>query len=192
MMEGLQIRAGQLNVQLATHRERAAAAWLSAERSSLEAQAVSLKESLQILAREQNSFSIGAPQTQARAFQPFQSTLSAGKTATLPELRHERDRLHEAMQQVDHQIAEAKAEVLQQRREQDTEVWETQLVALQVNNTDTIALAPPRESIGSQDTKRVYLDEIHLLEAELLGREQLLQLQQEREAAEASGATEVR
>ena len=42
-----------------------------------------------------------------------------------------------------------------------------------------------------QDTKRVYREEINVVEVELLGREQSERLQRERQAAEASGAAQL-
>eukprot|EP00887_Chlorella_sp_A99_P003983 scaffold11.g3983.t1 len=176
----LRERCLQLQAQARTLRERAAAQWAATERPALKEHARGLRDTLVSLAAEEAALrrKLEALATHSLASDPSVSTGfnvirsrtdRAGQPLALEELQAERRRLIDALGGLNGQIAAAKAEITRQRRKEDAEVWETQLVAL-------------------QDTKRVYRDEINLVEVELLGREHGERIRAERAAAEASGA----
>ena len=131
-MEALKLRAEHLYFQLLKTQETIAHDWL-VERESLEAQAASLTEALNILNAHHQSLQDSLTTSPPRDFHLFQSSFSVGFNASLSDLRDERDRLRHALQQLETRLDQAKAEILKQHKADDREIWETQLIALQVS-----------------------------------------------------------
>ncbi|KAL4421597.1 hypothetical protein ABPG75_010888 [Micractinium tetrahymenae] len=183
----LRARAAQLEAAAARERAAALHTYETSARPALKQQAASLKESLGILGREEAALRerlaglaeqavAGAAPGVHTGFNVIRAREGAdGSALPLEELRAERQRLVDMLQALGAQVEAAKAEVLRAGRggrPEDREIWETQLVAL-------------------QDTRRVYRDEINLVEVELLGREHAERVAAERAAAEASGAAQL-
>ncbi|KAL4450201.1 hypothetical protein ABPG77_010870 [Micractinium sp. CCAP 211/92] len=183
----LRARAAQLEAAAARERATALHTYETSARPALKQQAASLKESLGILSREEAALRerlaglveqavAGAAPGVHTGFNVIRARAGAdGGALPLEELRAERQRLVGMLEALGAQVEAAKAEVLRAGRggrPEDREVWETQLVAL-------------------QDTRRVFRDEINLIEVELLGREHAERMAAERAAAEASGAAQL-
>ncbi|PSC68967.1 hypothetical protein C2E20_7463 [Micractinium conductrix] len=182
----LRARAIQLEAAAARERNVALHNYETSARPALKQQAASLKESLSILIQEEaaqrerleglrgGQAVAGAAPGVTTGFNVIQSRTDAdGRALPIEELRAERQRLVDTLAALGAQVEAAKAEVTRPgARPADREIWETQLVAL-------------------QDTKRVYRDEINLIEVELLGREHSVRIAAERAAAEASGAAQL-
>ncbi|GAB4822561.1 hypothetical protein N2152v2_009607 [Parachlorella kessleri] len=156
--------------------------WLQSDKSNLKLHAKGLKEALDIQnqaveAQQLRVTSLAnqnlSPSTVHAGFNVIRARLtSEGKAWATDDLRAEKDRLTKALNQLAIDIAAAKAEIKSQRRAEEVEIWETQLVAL-------------------QDTLRVYKQEINIIEVELLGREQQERIEADRVAAEASGVAQL-
>ncbi|EFN59785.1 hypothetical protein CHLNCDRAFT_56574 [Chlorella variabilis] len=183
----LRARAAQLTA--AAQREKAAAVqtYETSARPALKEHAASLKESLGILMREEAALQervdalasravAGADPSVRTGFNVIRARTGAdGQSLPTEELRAERQRLVDTLDVLGQQVEQAKVEITRHAgrgRHQEQEIWETQLVAL-------------------QDTKRVYRDEINLIEVELLGRQHAERVAAERAAAEASGAAQL-
>ncbi len=75
---------------------------------------------------------------------------SDGRPLPTDELRVERDRLTTALNQLAIDIAAAKAEIQSQRRAEEIEIWETQLVALQASAELPRPAPPPPTTLPGQ------------------------------------------
>ncbi|KAI3429707.1 hypothetical protein D9Q98_005792 [Chlorella vulgaris] len=183
----LRARAAQLTA--AVEREKAATVqtYESSSRPALKEHAASLKESLAILIREEAALRervaalasqavAGADSSVRTGFNVIRSRTGAdGQSLPTAELREERQRLIDILAALDPKTEQAKQEIMRHAgrgRHDEREIWETQLVAL-------------------QDTKRVYRDEINLIEVDLMGREHSERIAAERAAAEASGTAQL-
>lgn len=232
-LEPLRARCAQLAAQLRAAQGRALAQYEHGERPSLKEHARSLKDTLAILTVEEAALrarlegmasrQLASDPSVSTGFNVISSGLTdrSGAPLSLEELKKERARLVDALAALNGQIAAAKAEITRQRRREDAEIWETQLVALQASlwaglqplclpgaarrcrsfrrrsETSPSAVQPAEPSHAmplppaAQDTKRVYRDEINLVEVELLGREHSERIHAERRAAERSGEAQL-
>lgn len=154
-LEPLRARCMQLMAQLKASQERAVAQYAHSERPGLKDHARSLRDTLAILTAEEAQLTARLEAMASRKLpsDPSVSTgfnvISSGHTdrsgapLSLEELRRERARLVDALAALNAQIATAKAELTRQRRKEDAEIWETQLVALQARCLTT--LETPRD-----------------------------------------------
>lgn len=143
------LRAHAAQLTATAQRERAAAlhTYESSTRPALKEHAASLKESLAILMGEEAALRerVAALASQAVAgadpavrtgFNVIRARTGAdGQALPTEELREERQRLVDALGALGRQLEDAKAEVLRHAgrgRREEQEIWETQLVALQV------------------------------------------------------------
>ncbi len=118
--------------------------WLQSDKSNLKLHAKGLKEALDIQnqaveAQQLRVTSLAnqnlSPSTVHAGFNVIRARLtSEGKAWATDDLRAEKDRLTKALNQLAIDIAAAKAEIKSQRRAEEVEIWETQLVALQVRS----------------------------------------------------------
>ena len=141
----LRVRAQQLQVQAAREREAAFQRWSQSEKPVLKEHAAGMKETMQLLAKEEEALqqrvsSISAstirnhPGT-STGFNVIRARVDAlGRPLSTEALKTERDRLKRTLDTIDLGVAGAKAEINQHRRSDEAEIWETKLVALQVRN----------------------------------------------------------
>ena len=142
----LRARAAQLAATAAREKGGALHTYETSARPALKEQAASLKESLAILAREEAALQervaglasqavAGADPSVHTGFNVIRARTGAdGQSLSLEELRAERQRLIDTLSVLGRQVEAAKREITRQHggRPEDREVWETQLVALQV------------------------------------------------------------
>jgi hypothetical protein len=144
----LRNRAHKVQAQAAQSREAELARWSSTDKSALKEQTASLKEALQVLAKEEEALTkkvsslatttISSHPGTTTGFNVIRSRVDAkGQPLGIDALRGERQRLVTALDQINIDIAAAKSEVMQHRRWEEQDIWETKLVALQVRR------APP-------------------------------------------------
>eukprot|EP00889_Picochlorum_renovo_P004243 jgi/Picre1/31273/NNA_006627.t1 len=172
----LQVRASQIQSQAVKDQESRVQRWEHSEKPVLRDHAMGLKETMQLLAKEEvvlkqrvsdleTSTVRNHPGT-STGFNVIRSRVdSCGKPLETESLKKERDRLLAALRKFDAEIASAKAEIATYGE------W-TKLVAM-------------------QDTKRVYHDEINLIEVELLGREHYERMERDRQRAEETGLAQL-
>ncbi|KAK9816598.1 hypothetical protein WJX72_002556 [[Myrmecia] bisecta] len=91
-----------------------------------------------------------------------------GQPLSVEELQAEHERLSSALHSIDEQLLSVRTELQQPRREEEQDIWETKLVIL-------------------QDTRRMLQDELDLIEVEVMGRQRMARLAEERALAEATG-----
>lgn len=175
----LRVRAHQLQHQIMKEQEAALRRWEQSEKPVLKELAAGMKDTLQVLTREEASLkkhvaglttaSIRNHPGTSTGFNVIRARVDAyGQPLPTNALVIEKERLLKAIDKLEVEIAGAKAEITQHRRSEEAEIWETKLVAL-------------------QDTKRVYRDEINLIEVELLGREHYERMERDRQMAEDTG-----
>ena len=157
----LRARAAQLTA--AAQRERAAAvqAYETSVRPALKEHAASLKESLAILLRDEAALRervsalascavAGADPDVRTGFNVIRARTGAdGQSLPTDELRAERQRLVDMLDVLEGQVEAAKAEITRHAgrgRGDEQEIWETQLVALQVRPG---GYAPARDHVLS-------------------------------------------
>lgn len=145
----LRARAAQLTA--AAQREKAAAVqtYETSARPALKEHAASLKESLGILMREEAALQervdalasravAGADPSVRTGFNVIRARTGAdGQSLPTEELRAERQRLVDTLDVLGQQVEQAKVEITRHAgrgRHQEQEIWETQLVALQVRH----------------------------------------------------------
>ena len=142
-LQPLRCRSHQLQAQQRAAADKGVAHWAHVERPGLKEHARSLKDTLAILTDEEKVLrqrvealatrQLGSDPSVSTGFNVIRSrTDGAGQPLSLEELQAERQRLLQALTNLSDQIATAKAEITRQRRRDDQEIWETQLVALQV------------------------------------------------------------
>jgi len=212
----LRVRAQQLQLQAVKEHDASLKRWEQSEKSVLKEHAAGMKDTMQLLAREEAALKqriSGMAATSVKnnpgtstGFNVIRSRVdSFGRPLATDALRTERDRLLRMIDKLELEIAGAKAEILQHRRSEEVEIWETKLVALQasshhINWAVLGGLAPllnPCDCdinvciFALQDTKRVYHDEINLIEVELLGREHYERMERDRQHAEETGAAQL-
>ena len=186
----LQARARNIESQQAGDQLQRVHQWEQVERPVLWEHAVGMKEAMNVLLRETealkgrvSSLSVGGvvncPGTRT-GFNVIRSRVDGcGRPLETEVLRKERERLGVALCKFDADIAQAKAEIgvllMSDRvnRQEEVEIWETKLVAM-------------------QDTKRVYKEEINLIEVELLGREHYERMERDRVRAEETGLAQLK
>ncbi|KAH7615566.1 hypothetical protein Ndes2526B_g09687 [Nannochloris sp. 'desiccata'] len=179
----LRVRAQQLQVQATRDRDDALQRWSQSEKPVLKEHAAGMKQTMQLLAKEEEALqhrvlNLSASTVKnnpgtSTGFNVIRARVDAfGRPLSTEALQAERDRLRRTLDTLDFDIAGAKAEINQHRRSEEADIWETKLVAL-------------------QDTKRVYNDEINLIEVELLGREHYERMQRDRQVAEETGAAQL-
>jgi len=186
----LQARARNIESQQAGDQLQRVHQWEQVERPVLWEHAMGMKEAMNVLLREMealkgrvSSLSVGGvvncPGTRT-GFNVIRSRVDGcGRPLETDVLRKERERLGVALCKFDAEIAQAKAEIgvllMSDRlnRQEEVEIWETKLVAM-------------------QDTKRVYKEEINLIEVELLGREHYERMERDRVRAEETGLAQLK
>ena len=144
-----------------------------------------MKRAMQVLAKEEGALKTRISNLETSTVRNCPSTRTGfnvirsrvdgcGRPLETEALRRERDRLAGALCKFDAEIASAKAEIgmllgsSRGNKAEEVEIWETKLVAM-------------------QDTKRVYKEEINLIEVELLGREHYERMERDRVRAEETG-----
>jgi hypothetical protein len=186
----LQVRAS--NIQAAEARDQAArvAEWEEIERPVLWEHAIGMKRAMQVLAKEEGALQARISNLETSTVRNCPSTRTGfnvirsrvdgcGRPLETEALRRERDRLAGALCKFDAEIASAKAEIglllgsTRGNKAEEVEIWETKLVAM-------------------QDTKRVYKEEINLIEVELLGREHYERMERDRVRAEETGLAQLK
>lgn len=109
-------------------------------------------------ARVRNLSAAGTEAAQERVHSGFNviraRVTSDGKSWPTADLRAEHERLTNALNQLAIDIAAAKAEIKSQRRAEEVEIWETQLVALQVGARGTALTEGPWQFCGSSPVLR--------------------------------------
>ena len=136
------------------------------------------------------------PATPSRAARPGSTSPFANKSDA--ELATEQSRLRDALVHINGQILSTKAVFAQPRREEEKELWEAQLVILQVSAAvnlfllivQKIGVAEQADS-PSQDTYRMHQEEIELMEVEVISRARMQRLMKERAVAEQSGIAQL-
>lgn len=180
----LRMRARELQQQAVQDGEAALRRWEQSERPVLKEHATGMRDTLHVLTKEHEvlrqrvaeltPMSIRNHPGTSTGFNVIRArTDDKGKPLAMDELRAERDRLLRTLDSLEVDIAAVKAEIMAARRSEEHDIWETKLVAL-------------------QDTKRVYREEINLIEVELLGREHFDRMQKERQIAEETGTARLR
>eukprot|EP00890_Picochlorum_soloecismus_P005506 jgi/Picsp_1/5957/NSC_03313-R1_hypothetical protein CHLNCDRAFT_56574 [Chlorella variabilis] len=180
----LKVRAFQLQKQATLDQESRLLRWEQSERPVLRDHALGLKETMQLLSREEEQLQQRVANLSASTVQNCPGTStgfnvirsrvdSCGRPLEMEALRNERERLKTALHKFEVEIANAKAEILANQKRDEVEIWETKLVAM-------------------QDTKRVYKDEINLIEVELIGREHFERMERDRQHAESTGIANLR
>jgi hypothetical protein len=140
----LRVRAHQLQAQALRDREASIARWTQSEEPVLKDAAAGLKQTMQLLAKEEAALqarvsSLAASTVRnhpgtSTGFNVIRARVDAyGRPLPTEALRAERDRLKRNLDTMDAEIAAAKAEITQHRRTDEAEIWETKLVALQVS-----------------------------------------------------------
>lgn len=139
----LRDRAAGLYAAAREHAAGQHAQFVQGERANLKQYAKGLKQALDLqqqgLAAQQAKVEALAAQPDAPAavhagFNVIRARVTAdGRPLPTDELTRERERLTAALNQLAIDIAAAKAEIKSQRRAEEVEIWETQLVALQVS-----------------------------------------------------------
>ena len=186
----LQVRAS--NIQAAEARDQATrvAEWEQIERPVLWEHAIGMKRAMQVLAKEEGALQARISNLETSTVRNCPSTRTGfnvirsrvdgcGRPLETEALRRERDRLAGALCKFDAEIASAKAEIgvllgsARGNKAEEVEIWETKLVAM-------------------QDTKRVYKEEINLIEVELLGREHYERMERDRVRAEETGLAQLK
>lgn len=161
-LEPLRRKARAVEAQRVLEQEAAVRRWQQSERPALKDFAHTLRETetiqrseikqLQQRLREftssevPNQPSSGGPQPHrvTTGFNVIRSRAGAdGKPLPTDALRAERQRLIDTLAQLNVEIASAKAELTDQRRLEEQEIWETKLVALQVAAAAEAAAAQP-------------------------------------------------
>ena len=111
------------------------------------------------------------------------------------ELKAEQARLQATLLHIDGQIMSTKAVFTQPRREQERDIWEAQLIILQVL---VLAKASKRNylqwvwyTLCMQDTRRMHQEEIDSMEVEGISRARVKRLAQEQAIAEQSGLAQL-
>ena len=144
----LRVRAAQLQAQALREREAAIARWTHSEKPVLKEAATGLKQTMQLLAKEEAALqarvsSLAASTVRnhpgtSTGFNVIRARVDAcGRPLATEALRAERDRLKRTLDTLDLEIAGAKSEITQHRRSEEAEIWETKLVALQVRQRAT-------------------------------------------------------
>jgi hypothetical protein len=175
----LRVRAQQLQSQAAREQEAGLHRWEQSERPVLKEHAAGMKDTLQLLLREHDALRKRVAGLEASSVRNHPGTTTGfnvirartdavGQPLTTEALKNEKERLLRTVDTLEVEIAAAKAEIMLHRRSDEHDIWETKLVAL-------------------QDTKRVYREEINLIEVELLGREHYERMQRDRQLAEETG-----
>lgn len=151
----LRDRAAGLYAAAREHAAGQHAQFVQGERANLKQYAKGLKQALDLqqqgLAAQQAKVEALAAQPDAPAavhagFNVIRARVTAdGRPLPTDELTRERERLTAALNQLAIDIAAAKAEIKSQRRVEEVEIWETQLVALQVS---VLHLVVPRGVAG--------------------------------------------
>jgi hypothetical protein len=130
--------------------------WQQSEKPVLKELAAGMKETMQVLAKEEaalrrrvNGFAAGSvpnhPGT-STGFNVIRSRVDAlGQPLSTDALRAERARLLKTVDVLEVQIASAKAEIMQHRRHEELDIWETKLVALQASFPRPTS--PPRHKL---------------------------------------------
>jgi len=142
----LRVRAQQLQLQASKEQDAALQRWEQSERPVLKEHAAGMKDTLQLLAREEAALQqrvAGLSTTTVKnnpgtstGFNVIRARVDAfGKPLTTDVLRTERARLLLTIDKLEVEIAGAKAEITQHRRFEEVEIWETKLVALQVRHS---------------------------------------------------------
>ena len=166
------------------------AEWEQIERPVLWEHAIGMKRAMQVLAKEEETLQARISNLETSTVRNCPSTRTGfnvirsrvdgcGRPLETEALRRERDRLAGTLCKFDAEIASAKAEIgsllgsARGNRAEEVEIWETKLVAM-------------------QDTKRVYKEEINLIEVELLGREHYERMERDRVRAEETGLAQLR
>lgn len=180
----LRLHATELQQRAVTEHEAALKRWEQSERPVLKEHASGMRDTLQVLMKEHDSLrnriasmsstSVRNHPGTSTGFNVIRSrTDSMGQPLSTEELRKEKERLSRSLDSLEVDIAAVKAEIMADRRSEEHDIWETKLVAL-------------------QDTKRVYREEINLIEVELLGREHYERMQEQRLIEEETGTARLR
>jgi len=141
----LKVRAFQLQTQAAVEKESRILRWEQSERPVLRDHALGLKETMQLLSREEEQLQQRVASLSASTVQNYPGTStgfnvirsrvdSCGRPLEMEALRNERERLKTALHQFEVEIANAKAEISANQRKDEVEIWETKLVAMQVRD----------------------------------------------------------
>lgn len=141
----LKVRAFQLQKQATLEHESRVLRWEQSERPVLRDHALGLKETMQLLSREEEQLQQRVANLSASTVQNCPGTStgfnvirsrvdSCGRPLEMEALRNERERLITALHKFEVEIANAKAEISANQRRDEVEIWETKLVAMQVRD----------------------------------------------------------
>lgn len=139
----LLVRASQIQTQAVKDQGARVLRWEQSERSVLRDHAVGMKQTMQLLAKEEAVLKQRVAQLEmssvkncpgtSTGFNVIRSRVDGcGRPLETDALRRERDRLATALRRFDAEIASAKAEIACNERKDEVEIWETKLVAMQV------------------------------------------------------------
>ena len=134
----LRVRAQQLQVQATRERDASLQRWTQSEKPVLKEHAAGMKQTMQLLAKEEEAL-------QHRVASMSASTVknNPGTSTGFNVIRARVDafgRPLSTLDTIDFDIAGAKAEINQHRRSEEADIWETKLVALQVRYLAVIKL----------------------------------------------------
>ena len=156
----LRVRVHQLQLQASREHEAAVQRWQQSEKPVLKEHAAGMKETLAVLAREEAALrrrvdgfaasSVPNHPGTSTGFNVIRARVDAcGQPLATDALRAERDRLVKTIDILEVEVASAKAEIMQHRRHEELDIWETKLVALQVRHITPPPAAPPAASPAS-------------------------------------------